>query len=187
MIAVFPFGHGRNSLLTSLGWRGQIADLLAMPKILSELGYCIDESRISAVGISMGGMESLLLAGLHPGFLAGVAAFNALVDLSAWYEASGPNQPDIRAEVGGSPEDVAEEYAARSPIEYAATIARTPVLIYWDTNDDVVPDQGAKHSGLLLHKVKEASQNARIVGQIHKHGHFWIRPALALDWLISIW
>jgi pimeloyl-ACP methyl ester carboxylesterase len=184
-IAVFPYGHGRKSELTSLGWRGQIEDMASMPGILTDLGYAVDESKVYAVGISMGAMESLLLAGIHPGFLAGVVAFNTLADLSAWYEDAGPNRPDIEAEVGGTPEELPEEYAARSPIEYAATIARTPVLIYWDSNDEVVPEQDEEQSGLLLRRIKESDPDAPIVGEKHKRGHFFVRPALALDWLLS--
>lgn len=185
VIAVFPFGHGRKREILSLGWRAQISDLASMPYHLEKLGYAVDRSRIFSVGISMGGMESLLLAAFHPEMLAGVFTFNAVTDLGSWYSASGVHQPEVADEVGGTPDRLPGEYAERSPMSFPATIAQVPVMLYWDPNDAVVPEQTQKQSGLLIHRVKEADPDALIWGETHTHGHFWIRPTLALDWLLD--
>lgn len=185
VIAVFPFGHPRKLELFSFGWHGQIEDLASLPRILTNIGYPVDASRVYGVGISMGGMEVLLLAGKHPGLLAGVVAFNSVVDLDAWFYDTDMLKPQMMEEIGNTPEEMPEEYAERSPINYAATIARIPVLLYWDPIDKMVRFQSEKQSGLLYRKVKEADPDAPIEERIHHYGHFWVRPGLALDWLMS--
>lgn len=184
-MAIFPFGHGRKLDLFSLGWRGQIADLAYMPRLLPTIGYPVDDKRIYAAGISMGGMELLLLAGSHPNLLSGVITFNALVDLSAWYYDPSANDPILREEIGGGPDEMPEAYAERSPINYSTTIVRTPTMMYWDPNDEIVHLQREKQSGFLYRKVKEIDPHAPIWERTHDKGHFWVNPRLALDWLLN--
>ena len=185
VIAVFPFGHGRRNDLYSVGWRGQIADLASFPDILDEQGILVDRSRIYATGISMGGQESLVLAGTHPNLLAGVAAFNPVIDLSTWFYDYPEAASNVVQEIGGTPEQLPDEYTLRSPINYAETIARVQILIYWDPNDEVVRYQDEKQSGLLYRRVKEMNPDAPITACIHHRGHQWINPSLALDWLLG--
>ena len=65
----------------SWGYRGQIDDLARMPRIVEAHGVRVDRSRIYAIGGSMGGQETLLLAALHPHLLAGAAAFDPATDM----------------------------------------------------------------------------------------------------------
>lgn len=187
VIAVFPVGHSRKMPLFSLGWAGQLADLAALPFFLQKTGYPVDTKRVYGVGISMGGLECLLLAGRHPELLSGVAAFNPVVDLQTWYYDVEDEtvKPTMTEEIGGGPEKQREEYIRRSPINFTATISKVPVLLYWDPEDGMVQYQSEKQSGLLYRKIIEANPDAQVEQRIHHHGHFWIRPALALDWFFG--
>lgn len=184
VLAVFPYGHSRNVDLFSLGWRGQIADLAALPSLLLKLGYPVDTSRVYSVGISMGGTEGLLLAGRCPGLLSGVVAFNPLIDLNSWSSQNDEVIPIMIDEIGGTSAQLPNEYRERSPISYAPTIARLPVLLFFDPADDMVQFQSEKQSGLLYRMIK-ASLDAPIEERLHHFGHYWIRPAIALDWLLN--
>jgi dipeptidyl aminopeptidase/acylaminoacyl peptidase len=185
-IAVFPFGHGRKLDLYSLAWRGQIADLASMPKVLAEQGYAVDESRVYAVGLSMGGLESLMLAGCYPGLLAGVVAFNSPIDLASWYRDIDIGRSATVDEIGGTPDEVPDKYAERSPLNCIATIARIPTLLYWDPNDKVVPSQSDMQTGRLFRRIKEEFPESPVFEKIHGHGHYWVNPGLALRWLDSL-
>ncbi|HEY3298477.1 MAG TPA: prolyl oligopeptidase family serine peptidase [Armatimonadota bacterium] len=186
VIAVFPFGHGRKLDLYCLGWRGQIADLASLPQVLAGKGYSVDTRRIYSVGISMGGLESLLLAGKHPGLLAGVAAYNAVVDLNTWfYDCDDTIRSSMIEEMGGTPDQIPGDYLARSPINFAEVIAASPVILYYDPDDDMVQFQEDKQSGLLYRRMTATAPNARIEERHHSFGHFYIRPNRALDWLLD--
>ncbi|MHB0999516.1 MAG: alpha/beta hydrolase family protein [Armatimonadota bacterium] len=185
VIAVFPFGHGRKLETYSLGWRGQIDDLAQMPDVVSDYGLKVDTRRIFAAGISMGGQESLLLAGTHPDMVSGIVVFNAVADMAQLYSDSSVLCAVIADEVGGTPDESLDEYAARSPINYYATISRVPTLLYWDPNDDMVPGQDDRQCGALYDKIKTADPDAPIWVQKHKYGHFWINPGQAIKWLLD--
>ncbi len=187
VIAVFPFGHSRVLDLRSLAWCGQIADMAAMPELIEDMGYQVDRDRIYAAGISMGGMESLMLAGMHPDLLAGVVSFNALVDVAQWFhDCDADARGRILQEMGGTPDELPEEYAERSPINYAATISRVRSLLYWDPNDEVVQFQEEKQSGRLYQLVKQARPDAPIWAKRHQRGHTYVNSGAALEWLLGI-
>src|SRR6478672_744141 len=86
---VNPQGQGRKLTAYSWGWRGQIADLARMPAILgAALPWLhVDHHRIYAIGSSMGGQETLLLAALHPGLLTAAAPLDSATDMGARYNA----------------------------------------------------------------------------------------------------
>src|SRR5581483_3161349 len=108
---VNPEGQGRRLELYSWGDPGQIHDLARMPQILRRAlpWLRIDRRRIYAVGGSMGGQESLLLAARYPHLLAGAIAFDAPTNLALRYR-DFPELRDgrhlrvlIRDEIGGTP------------------------------------------------------------------------------------
>ena len=121
-----PAGEGRRLHWYSWGAPGQIADLARMPAIAEAHGVRVDPQRIYAIGGSMGGQETLLLAALHPHLLAGAAAFDPATDMRAALlrlrRAAGRAQlqPLARKEVGGTPAQVPGAYARRSPDHYVA-------------------------------------------------------------------
>jgi poly(3-hydroxybutyrate) depolymerase len=173
---VIPEGQGRLLAHYSWGWSGQIDDLARMPAIVEHAlpWLHVDRRRVYAVGGSMGGQESLLLAASHPKLLAGVVSFDAPGDMALRYRqyaqlADGPFMQNLlRTEVGGTPDEDAAAYAARSPVDAAGAIARSgvPVQIWWSTRDQLVVDQRL-HSGRLyseLHHLNPEARVAEVVG-----------------------
>ena len=86
---VNPEGQGRKLTAYSWGWRGQIADLARMPNILEAAlpWFHVDRTRVYAIGSSMGGQETLLLAALYPKLLTAAAPLDSATDMAARYRA----------------------------------------------------------------------------------------------------
>ena len=168
---VIPEGQGRVLAHYSWGWSGQIDDLARMPAIVEGAvsWLHVDRRRVYAVGGSMGGQESLLLAARHPKLLAGVVSFDAPGDMALRYRqyaqlADGAfMQGLLRTEIGGTPDGDAAAYAARSPVDVAGAIARSgvPVQIWWSTRDRLVVDQRL-HSGRLYAELRHLGPGARV-------------------------
>ncbi len=116
-----PGGEGRRLHWFSWGAPGEIADLARMPAIAAANGVNVDRSHIYAMGGSMGGQEVLLLVAMHPRLLAGAAAFDPDTDMTRRYRdfASLKHGRELqqlaRVEIGGTPEQVPQAYAQRSP------------------------------------------------------------------------
>lgn len=172
---VNPEGQGRELALYSWGWRGQIDDLARMPRILHAAlpWFHVDATRIYAVGSSMGGQETLLLAALHPRLLAGASALDSATDMAARYDAF-PSLPDgsllqqlARIEIGGTPATAAAAYAARSPIHYVRQLATSgvPLHIWWSLRDRIVTDQN-QESGRLYRAIRAANPEAPVTSYV---------------------
>jgi pimeloyl-ACP methyl ester carboxylesterase len=160
---VNPDGQGRKLDRFSWGYAGQVEDLARMPEVVHEAlpWLKVDRTRIYAFGGSMGGQETLLLVARHPRLLAGAAVFDSVADFAlqyrsfprlrcdgacrkAWHGAYGRGlQRLARKEIGGSPRTAPFAFARRSPITYAARIARScvPLQIWWSVADRIVVDQ----------------------------------------------
>jgi poly(3-hydroxybutyrate) depolymerase len=144
-----PAGEGRRLHWFSWGAPGQISDLARMPQIAERHGVNVDRRRIYAFGGSMGGQEALLLVARRPHLLAGAAAFDPATDMARRYRdfARLPRgavlQRLAREEIGGTPTQVPEAYALRSPDHDARRIARSgvPLQLYWSTRDRIIRDQ----------------------------------------------
>ncbi len=144
-----PAGEGRRLHWYSWGYPGQIADLARMPEIAEQHGVNVNTHRIYAFGGSMGGQETLLLLARYPHLLAGAAAFDPATDMARRYRdfAALPNGKTLqrlaREEIGGTPEQVPEAYAVRSPDHYARAIARSgvPLQLFWSSRDRIIRDQ----------------------------------------------
>jgi poly(3-hydroxybutyrate) depolymerase len=153
-----PSGEGRRLHQYSWGYRGQIDDLARMPRIVAAHGIRVERSRIYAIGGSMGGQESLLLAALHPHLLAGAAAFDPATDMRRRYadfarmKGGASLQALARTEIGGTPAQVPAAYAARSPDTFAARLAKAdiPIQLYWSTQDRIIRDQRLETQRLAL-------------------------------------
>jgi dienelactone hydrolase len=151
-----PAGEGRRLHSYSWGYPGQIADLARMPAIVRADGVNVDPKRIYAFGGSMGGQEVLLLLARYPHLLAGAAAFDPATDMARRYRdfAALPGgatlQQLAREEVGGTPQQVPEAYALRSPDHYVRQIARShvPLQLFWSTRDRIIRDQGVETAAL---------------------------------------
>lgn len=168
---VNPEGQGRKLTACSWGWRGEIDDLARMPKILEAAlpWFHVDHSRVYAIGSSMGGQETLLLAALHPRLLTAAAPLDSATDMSARYNAfaAQPNgarlQRLARIEIGGTPTSAPQAYAARSPIFYVHQLATSgvPIDIWWSRNDKVVVNQN-QESGRLYRAIMRANPRAPV-------------------------
>jgi pimeloyl-ACP methyl ester carboxylesterase len=163
---VNPEGQGRRLELASWGSPGQISDLARMPGIVHRAlpWLRIAPRRVYAVGASMGGQETLLLAAEHPRLLAGAVSMDAPTNMAAHYADSGLSlQKLARLEFGGIPRARHDAWADRSPIYYARELAAShvPLQIWWSTRDKVVVDQ-ASQSGLLYRAITRLNPNAPV-------------------------
>lgn len=164
-----PAGEGRRLHWYSWGARGQIDDLARMPAIAQAHGVNVDPKRVYAFGGSMGAQETLLLAALHPHLLAGAAAFDPATDMALRYRdfAALKNgrtlQALCREELGGTPEQVPQAYALRSPDHYVRQIADSgvPLQLYWSFEDRIISDQRAE-TGRLASMILADRPDARV-------------------------
>jgi poly(3-hydroxybutyrate) depolymerase len=148
---ICPGGMGRRLPLHSWGYRRQIDDLARMPSIAEgALPWLrIDGRRIHATGGSMGGHETLLLLGQHPGLLAGAIAIDPVTNFYRRYTDFGHSprtrglQGLARLEVGGTPKTNPTGYVLRSPTHWLHEIARSgvPLQLWWSLADAIVTDQ----------------------------------------------
>ena len=168
---VNPQGQGRRLTAYSWGWRGQIGDLSRMPAALERAlpWFHADRRRIYAIGSSMGGQETLLLAALYPRLLTAAAPLDSATDMAARYEAfattpgEAPLQRLARIEIGGTPAGARKAYAARSPIHYARQLATGGVSldIWWSRNDRIIRNQ-RRESGALFRAIMRINPKAPV-------------------------
>jgi poly(3-hydroxybutyrate) depolymerase len=160
---VSPEGQGSRLELYSWGSRAQIADLAHMPRLVRAAlpWFRLARHRVYAVGGSMGGQETLLLAADHPRLLAGAVSFDAPTNMVGRYRTL-PHllQRLARREIGTTK----RAWADRSPIDYARRLADSgvPLEIWWSTRDDVVVDQ-ADQSGRLYREIRRLNPHAPVV------------------------
>jgi pimeloyl-ACP methyl ester carboxylesterase len=118
----------------------------------------------------MGGQETLLLLARYPHLLAGAAAFDPATDMARRYRdfAALPHGSELQAlarrEIGGTPEQVPQAYALRSPDHYAEAIARSgvPLQLYWSSADRIIRDQRL-----------ETNELAVAIDRDDEHGRLW--------------
>jgi dipeptidyl aminopeptidase/acylaminoacyl peptidase len=168
---VNPEGQGAHLELYSWGSPGEIRDLARMPRIVHEAlpWLRIDRRHVYAIGASMGGQETLLLAAEHPRLLAGAVSFDAPTNMAARYAAF-PALKDghalqelARLEFGSIPRLDHEAWADRSPLFYARELAfsHLPLEIWWSTRDRIVVDQ-RDESGLLYRAIEKLNPHAPV-------------------------
>jgi pimeloyl-ACP methyl ester carboxylesterase len=177
---VNPEGQGRRLTLYSWGWKGQIDDLARMPEVVTEAlpWLRIDRRRIYAVGSSMGGQETLMLVARHPEILVGASALDSDTNMVARYEAfpqlvGGRRlQALCRLEIGGTPATNPRAYALRSPLTWAASIARSgvPLHIWWSTKDRIVTNQ-YDESGRMYRMIKRFNPRAPVTQYVGAWAH----------------
>ena len=207
---VMPHGHHRRVENCSLASPEQISDMLQLIDVVEGAGVQVDRQRIYSCGLSMGGQEALVLAGVHPEIIAAVVAFNPIIDLAVWQKSLATSKiEEIRAfgtdqriviEVGAEPEKEPDLYDERNPLHYIDGLVKVPILLFWSEKDLIVPEQESKHSYRLYQMLKEISITAPIAEFNHtsSHGvtefnnlerwqlHEWCDYDLALKWLLSI-
>ncbi len=209
VIIAMPHGHHHREDLCSVAGPEQIDDMNALIDELDDYGYLVNSQKVYACGLSMGGHETLVLAGKHPDRIAAAVAFNPIVDLAAWHDdLANSDIPEIREygtadrianEVGGRPTDASVAYIQRNALTYAEGLSKVPTLIFWSDQDIIVRHQASHHSYALYQRIKEININSPIAEYNHTqiHGplqfnqitrwqlHEWCDYDLALKWLLS--
>ena len=156
-----PRSRGRALDGVSLAWMGHLDAVWSVADGLrEEFGL----SSTGAGGLSMGGLEALVFAGQHPESVVAAWAANPIVDLAHWRrDLAAPGGLEggaglaelIGTEVGGTPEELPDEYAARSPFDYLDALAGVRVRIAWSPVDAVIPNQATAHSHPLASRLRE--------------------------------
>ena len=168
---VNPEGQGTRLALYSWGSPAQIADLAQMPALVhAALPWLrIARRRIYAIGGSMGGQESLLLAAEHPHLLAGAVSFDAPTNMAVRYAGFRHVLKRLAAREMGTGRTA---FADRSPIDYARRLAFSgvPLEIWWSTRDEVVTDQAAE-SGRLVRDIWRLNPGAPVVQVVGRWRH----------------
>jgi pimeloyl-ACP methyl ester carboxylesterase len=192
IVVVCPEGQGR--LLDGYSWgdAGQIDDLARMPQIVTAAlpALRLAPRRTFAVGASMGGQETLLLVARHPGLLAGAVAIDPVVNLISRYDqlSSIPGGPQaqalMRSEVGGTPQQVPNAYALRSPVDFVPQIAnaRTRLAVWWSSRDWIVHNQRTRQSGIFLQALARTGPRAPVSQRVGTWMHSW--PYLHELWAV---
>ncbi|MED7950057.1 alpha/beta hydrolase family protein [Streptomyces sp. BE303] len=161
---VAPQAVGRAVDGVSLAWRDH---LKAARKVAAEVQEAFGVDRLTAGGLSMGGLEALVFAGSFAGEVDAVWAVNPIVDLAAWHDdiANGATSSNLRSlgadqlirkEVGGFPAEASEQYARRSPLSLLDQLARVRVRLTWTPADTVVPRQREVHAHQLANLLRAA-------------------------------
>ncbi len=116
----------RDTLIGNIGWP-EVEDILAGVDDLLETGLA-DPARLAIAGWSWGGYLTLLMHGMHPDrFITGVAGV-PVGDYALGYGHLSPElQAYDRALLGGTPAEVPELMAERSPISYVDHV-KAPIL-----------------------------------------------------------
>ena len=167
---------GRRLERKSYAYAGQIDDLARMVDFAERAlpWLRIDRARVYAIGSSMGGHETLMLVARYPKLLAGAAALDSVTDLTRRYGQLPTTelQAAMRNEVGGTPAEKPAAYTARSPLAFAAAIARSgvPLQIWWSTQDKVVTDQ-QHQSGTLFRTLRGLGPDAPLCAYIGRWPH----------------
>jgi poly(3-hydroxybutyrate) depolymerase len=183
VIVACPQGQGDVLERYSWGAPGQIEDLARMPALLQGAlpALHVDPHRIYAVGASMGGMETLLLAARHPNLLRSAVAIDPVTDLAARYDALRSSDTGLvadarmRIEIGGSPDLAPAGYQERSPQDHLDELARadTALAIWWSTRDQIVPDQATVQAGRFAEALGRANPRRAVWERVGDWDHSW--------------
>jgi dipeptidyl aminopeptidase/acylaminoacyl peptidase len=127
----------RDTLIGNIGWP-EVEDVLAGVDDLLAKGLA-DANRLAIAGWSWGGYITLLMHGMHPDrFVAGVAGV-PMGDYALAYEDLSPLlQAYDRALLGGTPAEVPQLMAERSPISYVDKV-EAPILFLAGEADSRCP------------------------------------------------
>ena len=123
------------------------ASKLARQDILDALDHTLDNHdldprRVLLLGGSGGGHMSLMMAGYAPERWKAVSSWCPIADVGLWHGQNPGYAPHVEACCGGVPgqsDDVDRECRERSPMTYAATVARANVFVHHGRFDRSVP------------------------------------------------
>jgi pimeloyl-ACP methyl ester carboxylesterase len=160
---VAPRSVGRVLESVSLAW-GPHLD--AAYDVAVGLASRLGSLPLATLGLSQGGLEALVCAGRHPESVRAAVAVNPLIDVAALYRDVDtipvPHMKDrgaleeMRAEIGGAPDDCPDDYALRSALQYVPALTRTRIGLVWSPDDGVVARSAEHHSGRFATAVRAA-------------------------------
>ncbi len=143
-------------------------------------GYSLAPRKIMLLGGSGGGHMALMMAAYRPQLWAAVSAWCPITDLAAWHRQERYVQ-HLEACCGGKPGDSAavnQIYFDKSPVNYAADIARANIFVHHGRFDSSVP---YSHTMELIAKVEACSPESFFF-EIFTGKHE-LRLAPAIAWL----
>ncbi|HLG63714.1 MAG TPA: alpha/beta fold hydrolase [Ktedonosporobacter sp.] len=115
--------------------------------------------QISLYGVSYGGYLALLAAGLRPDLWNCVIAGAPFSDLQDLYVGANKHlKGSLQLELGPLLENEAE-LAARSPISYAHTLSRLPILLLHGADDAICPTRQSRRLASILAEQVECSKH----------------------------
>jgi len=117
-------------------------DVLALIELCDKEFRFVNIENLCMVGVSRGGMMAYMAARADDR-VKGVVAVSAVTDLVASYNEREDMQNILQAAIGGTPEELPEEYAKRSAINWADELD-LPVYIIHSKNDEQVSHSQAK-------------------------------------------
>jgi dipeptidyl aminopeptidase/acylaminoacyl peptidase len=144
--------------------KGEVDDTISGIKYVKSLGV-VQDDRVGIYGQSHGAAVALLAAARYPGIKAVVeeAGFTDAVDIyNSESNSTDPTVVQLRGEllqmVGGTPDQVPEEYKVRSAIYYADKI-NAPVLLIHGAKDPLIPVSQAQR---MYDALKAAGKTAQL-------------------------
>ena len=165
----------RGSTGSSVAWRTaihhgnigfpEVADVMGGVDFLVDRGLA-DPTRLAIEGRSWGGYVTLLAIGLHPQtFRAAVAVVPVADSVLCHEDCSPPQRAYDIAIMGGTPSQVPERYAERSPITYVDQV-RSPLLVIAGEFDSACPVRQVRHYVERL-----AGRGADVTLEVYDGGH----------------
>ena len=159
-------------------------DVIDAVKFVCE-NCAVDENNIFLLGCSGGGHMALLAAETAPELFGAVEVWCAVSDLVKWHEfqpqCRSNYAPHIEACLGGTPEELPDEYIKRSPARHVEALKNLPVSIHHGRHDPVVP---FAHSVELAKNI-EATGNDRVYLDIFDGGHEQL-PHHSFEWFAKL-
>lgn len=113
-----------------------VSDVIALIDLCEQEFEFASINNLCMVGVSRGGMMSYIAA-RQDTRVKGVVAVSAVTDLMASYNEREDMKAILSGAIGGSPEDMPQEYYDRSAINWAEEI-EVPVYIIHSINDEMV-------------------------------------------------
>lgn len=132
--------------------KGEIEDVLNLVAYLRSQDF-VDGGRIGMFGYSRGALNTLLACERGGDFKA-VVLWAAPVDMVAHHALN----PFIEDLIGGSPDELPQEYRTRSAINFVPSID-CPILIVHGEEDEVIP---VKHAYMLAGELEKNNKDFQI-------------------------
>lgn len=157
------------------GWPGTFDDVKAAAEHVKVLAkqYPIDLKRVIAMGHSAGG-QLALFAGLEVKWLRGAISLAGVNDLRRAHELK-LGREQVKAFLGGTPEDTPERYRTGSPIERLPM--GKPVVLIHGAKDAVIPVEISERYAAAARKAGD-----RVTLDVLPGGHFELIDPASTQW-----